>query len=334
VDERLQVQEAREREVQIDPAEIDRALAEMARANGSNLQSLSSQLAAMGVGISTLRQQIEADIAWRRVVNKRYGGRVRISDRQISETLARVTANAAKPQFLVSEIMIPAESESEFKEAEDIAQRLLQEIRNGAPFPAVAQRFSAAASAAAGGDLGWLAQGELRGELQKVVDQLQPNQASKPVRGPGGVYILALRDRREGVDPASISRVALQRIAAPLSARGDLERQLRRMDGCAGLQRAVSAVPSAQLTDMGEIIEAELSDEVRRQITDVGVGAASPPQANGDSVSTFVVCGRQTVGAGVPSPEQIEDRLFEQELSMLAQRYLRNLRRDSTIITR
>jgi peptidyl-prolyl cis-trans isomerase SurA len=36
----------------------------------------------------------------------------------------------------------------------------------------------------------------------------------------------------------------------------------------------------------------------------------------------------------LPSRQEIEGRLREQEMSMLAERYLRNLRREATVITR
>ena len=39
-------------------------------------------------------------------------------------------------------------------------------------------------------------------------------------------------------------------------------------------------------------------------------------------------------GDATPTRAQIEDRLYEQELGMLSRRYLRDLRRDSAIITR
>jgi peptidyl-prolyl cis-trans isomerase SurA len=46
------------------------------------------------------------------------------------------------------------------------------------------------------------------------------------------------------------------------------------------------------------------------------------------------LCSRHTGGAAIPDRDQIEGRLREAELSMLAERYLRNLRREATIITR
>lgn len=334
VDERLQMQEAGEKKVKIEPAEIDRALADIARQNGTSAETLRTQLSASGIGIQTLRAQLESDMAWRRLVGGRFGARIRISQVQITEALARITANAAKPQALVSEILIAAESEPDLEQADAIATRLLQEIRNGAPFQNVARQFSAAASAAAGGDLGWLAQGELRAELQTIVDQLEPGQVSRPVRAPGGVYILAVRDKRAGVDRASVTKVALRQVNAPSASRSALERAMRRIPGCDGLEPAVAQVNGAAVVDLGEAMESELSEDVRNRIANINEGAATPVTDAGDNVTALVVCARQSSGGGVPTREEVENRLFDQELAMLSQRYLRNLRRDSTIITR
>ena len=336
VDERLQMQEAREKKVKVDPADVDRSLGDIARQNGANPDTLAAQLGASGISIQTLRTQIESDIAWRRLVGGRFGSRIRISKVQIDDALGRITANAAKPQALVSEILIAAETEADFAQADATAARLLQEIRNGAPFQSVARQFSSASSAASGGDLGWLAQGELRTELQGIVDQLQPGQVSRPVHGPGGVYILAVRDKRAGVERASVTKIVLRQVTAPKQTRAQFERVLRRIPGCDGLEPAVAPINGATVTDLGEATESDLSTEVRGHIEGVRDGAASQiyDTPDGAALTALVVCARQSAGGGVPTRNEVENRLYEQELTMLSQRYLRNLRRDSTIITR
>lgn len=334
VDERLQLQEAREKEITVEPAQIDRQIAEIARQNGTNVDTLRDQLAASGIGLQTLRKQIESDIAWRRLVNGRFGSRVRISSEKVNDALGRITANSSKPQALISEILIPAETDEEVTQAQAIAARLIEEIRAGAPFGGVARQFSGASSAAAGGDLGWLSQGELRPELQSVVDQLQPGQVSVPVRAPGGVYIIAVREKRAGIDPASATNISLRQVTAPASSRALFERQMRRVEGCDGLARTVANVSGAQIVELGDTLESELSTEVRTRISDVEEGEATTVYETPDGLAALVVCARQTGGGGLPSRQEVENRLFEQEMAMLSQRYLRNLRRDSTIITR
>jgi peptidyl-prolyl cis-trans isomerase SurA len=46
------------------------------------------------------------------------------------------------------------------------------------------------------------------------------------------------------------------------------------------------------------------------------------------------VCGKHASGASQLSHEQIENRLFGQQLSLVARRYMRDLRNSATIETR
>lgn len=336
IDERLQIQEAAGDpwNITVTEEQIDNAFDGLARDNQLTAEQLQAQLIASGVSPLTVREQLRAEIAWRRLVGGRFSSRVRIPEVRINDTLQRIAANAAKPQNLVSEILLPAETPEDLAAAEAFGQRLINEMRQGAPFPLVARQFSGAPTAASGGDLGWLAQGELRPELQAVVDRLQPGQISVPVRGPGGVYILALRERRAGVDVASLNRVALRQVSAPQSARAALERALRQNSGCDGLEQRLADVSGAAVVDLGESAESELAEEVRSRVAPLQPGASTPVFAAGEGVAALVLCARRQEGGGAPSREEIENRLFQQEIAMLSQRYLRNLRREATIITR
>ena len=334
VDERLQMEEAAHFEITVTPDSINRRLEDIARQNQTDLNGLTASLARDGISINTLRGQIEADIAWQRLISGLYGSRVRVSDVEIRETQQRIAANATRPQYQISEIFLPAETEQEFTEMEQGAMRLLEQMQRGAPFPLVARQFSQSASAAAGGDIGWIAAPELAPELQPIAERLQRGQVSLPVRTPTGVYIIAMRDRRAGADAGATSIVSLQQVSAPAARQNAMERLQRRVDNCGSLDNSVNSIPGATLADLGQTQETELSSSIRDRISGVANGHASSIVTSGDQINFIVVCGRETGGGAVPSRDEIESRLREQELTMLSDRYLRNLRREATIITR
>lgn len=335
IDERLQLQEAANFEISATDEQINATLNDIARGNNSTGPDLIRQLGSAGINVSTLRDQIRADISWRRLINGRYGSRVRISDVEVRETLERIADGATRAQFLISEIFLPAQNEQEFAEMEAGAARLLQEMQRGAPFPLVARQFSAAPTAASGGDLGWVGAGELRPEVQATVNSLQPGQVSNPVRTPEGVYLVALRERREGRPAqAPTVRVGLLQVTAPSAQRSELERVRARISSCERIGDSLGGVSGAEVTNLGETAETELSDAVRTQITGLRAGQTSAVTVAGESAAMFVVCAREETATGLPSRQEIENRLFEQELALLAQRYLRDLRREATIITR
>jgi peptidyl-prolyl cis-trans isomerase SurA len=333
IDERLQLQETATYEIAITPQEIDSRLGDIARSNNTDIAGFTQQLSQAGISPSTLRTQIEADIAWNRLISGLYGTRVRVSDVEIRETQERIAANATRPQYQISEIFLPAESEAEFNEMEQGALRLLQEMQRGAPFPSVARQFSRSPSAVAGGDVGWIASTDLAPELQPVADRLEPGQVSLPVRTPTGVYIIAMRDRRAGADPGASSTIALRQVSAPAARQNAVER-LQRRGGCSDLDSQVASIEGGVVVDLGQARETDLSPAIRARVNGVAAGAAAPVVVDGDTVNTIFVCARQTGGGAVPAREEIEGRLREQELALLSERYLRNLRREATIITR
>ncbi len=334
IDETLQLQETAEFDIAITDPEIDRRLADIARQNETDVPTLTASLAARGVSVSTLRAQIQADMAWSRLMGGLYGSRLRISDSEITATQERIAANLTRPQYQISEIFLPAENEREFSEMEQGALRLLQEMQRGAPFPLVARQFSRSPSAAAGGDIGWIAANELSPELQPIAERLQAGQVSMPVRTPSGVYLIAVRDRRAGGTAGASSQVLLYQVTAPAERQADLERVRRRGEGCANIERQIANIQGAAFTDLGESAESDLSPAIRGRISGIASGAASPVVVNGAQADMIMVCARETGGGGVPDRTEIEARLREQEMNMLAERHLRNVRREATIITR
>lgn len=334
VDERLQIDEAAKFEITVTSDAIDRRVSDMAGRNELTVEQLATNLARNGVTIGTLRSQVEAEIAWQRLIAGMYGSRVRVSETEIEETQQRIALNAQRPQYEMSEIFLPAETPQEFTEMEQGAMRLLEQMQQRAPFPLVARQFSQAPSAAAGGDLGWISANELAPELRPVAERLQPGQVSLPVRTSSGVYIIAMRNRREGIPAGAASIVSLRQVTAPANRSGALERLRRRDGGCRNLEDAVDNIQGASMVDLGQTVEAELSADIRSRLQDVPIGGGSTIVTNGDQANIIVLCGRETGGAAIPDRSQIEDRLREAELSMLAERYLRNLRREATIITR
>ena len=334
VDEQLQLGEAAKFDINVTGDAIDRRMTDMAQRSESTLDDLTNDLARSGVSVTTLRNQVRAEIAWQRLIAGMYGSRVRISERDISETQQRIAANARRPQYEMSEIFLPADTPEEFNQMEQGAMRLLEQMQQRAPFPLVARQFSQSPSAAAGGDLGWISATELAPELRPIAERLQPGQVSLPVRTQNGVYIIAMRNRREGIPEGAASIVSLRQVSVPVARSNALDRIRRRAAGCADLESDIRGIQGASVLDLGQTIEAELSTDIRTRLEGVPIGGGSTIVTNGEQANVIMLCARETGGAAIPDRQQIEDRLREAELSMLAERYLRNLRREATIITR
>ena len=74
------------------------------------------------------------------------------------------------------------------EEVHRFADRLYDQLHQGANFSAVAQQFSQSATAAVGGDIGWVRADQLSPELGKAVAQMRPGELSPPIRAGAGYY--------------------------------------------------------------------------------------------------------------------------------------------------
>ena len=79
------------------------------------------------------------------------------------------------------------------------AERLRARIAGGEEFATIARIYSAdSTSAAAGGSLGWVNQGELPPPLAAAVNDLPFNAISAPIRARGGYHLVEVLERRRG----------------------------------------------------------------------------------------------------------------------------------------
>lgn len=347
VDERLQIQELRrvekEQKIEIIPtdADVDEQLTEMARENNATLQQFINSLAAQGIGIDTLKEQVRAQSGWQRWVRGRYGSRLRVGDDQVKAEMERIAAAASRPQYQIAEVFIDAARVGGMDVAVNGAGQLVSQIQQGAPFPAVARQFSASPSAATGGDVGWITAGEMPAEVDAALEQMRPGQLSRPIPVRDGVYIVYLRDRRAG---ASAATVGLKQVAVALP-QGAPEAEVRaaaarlsdvrsRIRGCEAVETEASKVQGVVAGDLGEAELKDLSPAFRGAVENLEPGQTSEPIRTNVGLHILTVCSRGSGGAGAVTKEQIEGRLYGQQLSMIARRYMRDLRTAATIETR
>jgi peptidyl-prolyl cis-trans isomerase SurA len=70
-------------------------------------------------------------------------------------------------------------------------------VLGNADFGDLARQHSEDASAARGGDLGWVSAGETVPDFERAMDALQPQEVSEPVRSPFGWHLIQVLERRD-----------------------------------------------------------------------------------------------------------------------------------------
>ena len=340
IDERIQLQEAERLGISVANEEIQAAIGRIEQSNRMAEGGLVQALTQNNIDVSTLTAQIRATLAWRKVIAQRVRGRVQINDEDIDAYLADLSQKGGT-EYLLAEIFIAAPTPQELPRAKSLTEDLVQQIRSGAQFPALARQFSQAPTAAAGGDLGWIEEDQLDPRLAAALEGLPVGQISDPVEVDDGYYLVALRDRRqfsaEGEQQVfyDLSRYyAPFKPTAPDSTKLEIlrraERAHREIGSCADVS-SVAQRYGAQGTDMEPMRLDGLPGPLRPYVENLQVGEKSRVLTLTDGILIFVLCDREVRTLGLPDREQVRETLFNRRLDLEARRYMRDLRQSALI---
>lgn len=338
IDERLQVQElANYEDLKVTDEEVDQEIAAMAQEVGATPQAYLAYLEAGGIRRQTLREQIRTQIGWQQLVGGRFQSRARVSKGAVDAALRQLSEAASKKQYLIGEIYIEAARVGGQQAAMNGAAQLVQQMVQGAPFQAVAQQFSAAPSAPRGGDAGWVVAGTVNPILQAAMDQLDVGQLSRPIAVEGGVYIIYMRDKRDG---AAANLVQLKQVMielpetaseAEVAAAAQRLESLRPQLTCDTMLQRATSEQGLLGADLGEADVQNLAPQFQQVARSAAVGTISTPVRTPLGLHLVAVCGRRAGGAEAPDARMVENQLFRQNLANLARRYMRDLRADALI---
>jgi len=333
VQEQLKLAEAKKYEVKLDEKVVDNELRDMALQGGTDIAGLEQQLAADGISLDSLRQQIRASMSWQRLVQGRYRSRIRVSGEEIDRQLQRMREDASKEQFLVSEICIPVGAPSEAQQIYQGSLQLIEQMRRGVPFAVVAQQFSACPSAAGGGDLGWVRSGELPPDINNAIVQLRPGSVTNPIPVEGAFMIMAVRDKREAV-VAGEQTWTLAYASAPLSkgrnnALLGIEK-LKTAEACGGRAVRQDLGPNVGVARLENLKIGDIDPRFHGALDGLRRGDLSPPVEVEGALHVVYVCDKDE-GLGLPSRDQLEDRAFARELNRISIQYLRDLERKAMV---
>lgn len=372
VDEALQIQEAIKFNVKISQEDLDKNFKRIAQQNNITVDSIYKMLDENGIARSTLQNQIKADLAWQKLVQQRLSPRVTVSDEEVDQHFEQLKASSKQTLYGVAEIFLAVDTPEAEDQVRQNIQSILSQLRGGSSFSVMARQFSQAPSASNGGDLGLVSESDLSPAISAAVVKTVPGAISEPVRGPGGYYIIAVREKKlatgskvdaqpkvaqpAGPVPAQKMKTVIQLgqivIPMPEGASKAKQEQIRQksieiyrsVNGCATAPQ-IAKSHGAKYTPFGSLNTKELAPQFVKILGQTPNGRSTPPLIGAAGVEMYVICsggmipastgapeGRPTITTqGEVTKEEVENRLYNQELSMLARRYLRDLRRDATI---
>jgi peptidyl-prolyl cis-trans isomerase SurA len=193
IDERLLEQEARKLSISVLSSDVDRAIENVQRQNNMKDAEFWEAVAAQGFAKDQYKSDVRRQLLRLKVINQKVRSRINVTEadvrRKYEETLRSARRSAL---FQVAHVFMAVESDSVAKlakvrgEADALRAQLNPE------------NFEKAMADHGGGELGWVSQTDLPEVLADALLSLEPGQISAPVRGPAGIHIFFMRDRKLG----------------------------------------------------------------------------------------------------------------------------------------
>ena len=332
VNEKIQLQEAIKLDVPSSDDEVNLMLERIANGNQMSGQEILQQINSQGVRAETLLNQIKAELLWNKIVRGRYGSYINVNEDEVSIVYDRTMESIGKDQYDISEIFIGYENEQEQQEANILANKLVEQLRSGAAFAAVAQQFSQTASSGQGGYIGWVTEGQLDNEIIDSLKELKKDEISNPINTVAGLYVIKLNDKTKagGKNPLR-NQYDLVSVIFEINQKKESENFSKDFVSCKRIDQLTDKYNEKEVNYIGKRILSDLPEDLHNELLNKEAGDTLNPRIIGENINIILICDRKDdIGIQV-SRETIEENIYAQKIGMMSRRYLRDLRRDAVI---
>ncbi|MCU7862440.1 MAG: peptidylprolyl isomerase [Candidatus Thiodiazotropha sp. (ex Lucinoma annulata)] len=202
ITKRLQLQTAQRLGLSVNDATLTKAITNIAETNQISLLQLRETLEADGISFPLFREQLRDDILINRLKQKEVINRIVITEQDVVTFLAREmgTSRQRSAVHLLHILIATPEGASpqDVQAAKQQAQSVYDQLQQGADFSDLALRLSDGRQALDGGDLGWIEISRIPSLFTSVIDEMEPDSISEPIRNASGFHIVKLSEVKGG----------------------------------------------------------------------------------------------------------------------------------------
>jgi len=199
---RIQIQRAEQRGIQVSAQELDEAVNRIAQENELSVDRFREALQQRGIEYADYRDRLREQLIRERLTNQAVRAQIHITDEEVESYLARQgTTTSQRYEYNLQHILVAVPEEASPEQTENLkakAQRLHERVTEGGEgFGKVAAAESDGQNALDGGELGWFQAGELPEPVTAEIEGVEPGHVSRVVRTPSGFHLFQVTDRRE-----------------------------------------------------------------------------------------------------------------------------------------
>jgi peptidyl-prolyl cis-trans isomerase SurA len=205
INEKSQLQQARDNGIRIDDTEVDQTELNIARQNQVSKEELYKRVALEGLSVNAFREQLRTQLMISRLREREVDNRARISDTDVEQYIQNQPAgkSVASNQLDINlaMILIAVPENGTDKEVADLkikAQEISQRAKAGESFKALAQAFSQALDKGAnGGEMGLRSADRYPTLFIESTQNLSKGDVTDPVRSGAGFHILKVLEKKQ-----------------------------------------------------------------------------------------------------------------------------------------
>ncbi|MBV9150700.1 MAG: peptidylprolyl isomerase [Alphaproteobacteria bacterium] len=343
IDEKLQLQEAKKQNITVTEAELNKGIEQIEKQNNMKPGQLNDFLHARGIDRGALVDQLTASLVWAKLVKREAAQATAISDDEIDDAMKRLKEHAGEPESRVAEIFLAVDNPAQEEQVHQLAERLSAQMKQGARFSAVARQFSQSASAAVGGDIGYMRADQLPPELAKTAATLRPGELSAPIRSGGGYYLLLVLDRRTGAVTGSGQEPTFDivQVVFPFPQQASEAARRHAMEEAESVRAVAKDCPTMlkigkerapELSSEGKLAASQIAPEMRKVIETMPTGQVSQPIVQKNGVGVIMICDKSTgASPGKVGRDDVAETIMRQRIDTLSRRYMRDLRRTAYV---
>ena len=339
IDERLQLQAARQSTITLAEKEVEQAVAAIENQKGMPPGAIGQMLIANRIPEDTFTNQVKAQIVWSKLLQRKVRSQIKISDDEVAQMVRKLSAPVIKQELNIALLQLPIDKPAREKEVRRAAEKMVLEVRGGADFEELSRQFAGGA-AREGGKLPtfWVQPADLDPVVVRALQGAKPGYVTEPIRNSMGFTIIKVYDARDlpGQQPLGTEisfKLRSSTSSKELDALKNIAEEVAKNPGTceekniAGLSDSGAAISVERTTQMLSDLPAAL-----RVIADgMKPGDVSSPLMDEDGIKLYMLCGKREGVVAVVDTARAKAATYQQRMELEAQKYMRNLRRDAFI---
>lgn len=199
--ERLQLQLAEQRGIQVDELSLDQAMRNLAKRNRMTLEQFREVLVKQGLDYVAYRDQVRNEMILDQLRRRTIGNSVQVSENEVEELVKKSNTDLLKKEYEyhIAHILIAVPETpkpGQIEKSQHRAALVYDRAKAGNDFTKLAIAASDAQDALEGGDLGWRNKAQLPKVFLEQIEGMQEGDVSRIGKSPAGFHIFKVIDRR------------------------------------------------------------------------------------------------------------------------------------------